>query len=438
MFGLSNKNNVTQDAYNSLQQQLQETTNTLAAISDSFASIEFTPSGEIISANQHFLNTMGYSLNDIQGKHHRIFCTDETKQSQEYQQFWYQLSQGKQIKGLFQRMTKNGKDIWLEASYCPVFDDQGSVYKVIKIASDTSTRVAEHHELASQTQAVSRSMAVIEFDLNGNILHANENFLATVGYTFDEIKEKHHRLFVTPSYAQTSEYQNFWYQLNQGQFMGGKFERVNKAGQTLWLEATYNPIFDTNGKLYKVIKFATDITQTVILGQENSQLAYDLSVKTRQLSAEGSHSGNQAIEQMVQMVEALNSTSDVISQLEEQSKTITNMVDTISAIADQTNLLALNAAIEAARAGDQGRGFAVVADEVRQLASRTNESTVKIDNVVKQNSQFTTQAVSSMSEIIARAESSMEKVKEASTSIQDIEDSINDVVMAVQKMSAAS
>ncbi|WP_311567476.1 methyl-accepting chemotaxis protein [Photobacterium arenosum] len=438
MFGLSNKNNVTQDAYNSLQQQLQETTNTLAAISDSFASIEFTPSGEIISANQHFLNTMGYSLNDIQGKHHRIFCTDETKQSQEYQQFWYQLSQGKQIKGLFQRMTKNGKDIWLEASYCPVFDDQGSVYKVIKIASDTSTRVAEHHELASQTQAVSRSMAVIEFDLNGNILHANENFLATVGYTFDEIKGKHHRLFVTPSYAQTSEYQNFWYQLNQGQFMGGKFERVNKTGQTLWLEATYNPIFDTNGKLYKVIKFATDITQTVILGQENSQLAYDLSVKTRQLSAEGSHSGNQAIEQMVQMVEALNSTSDVISQLEEQSKTITNMVDTISAIADQTNLLALNAAIEAARAGDQGRGFAVVADEVRQLASRTNESTVKIDNVVKQNSQFTTQAVSSMSEIIARAESSMEKVKEASTSIQDIEDSINDVVMAVQKMSAAS
>lgn len=438
MFGLSNKNNVTQDAYNTLQQQLQEATNTLAAISDAFASIEFTPSGEIISANQHFLNTMGYSLNDIQGKHHRMFCTDETKQSQEYQQFWYQLSQGKQIKGLFQRITKSGKDIWLEASYCPVFDDEGSICKVIKIASDTSARVADHHELASQTQAVSRSMAVIEFDLNGNILHANENFLATVGYTFEEIKGKHHRLFVPPSYAQTSEYQNFWYQLNQGQFMGGKFERVNKAGQPLWLEATYNPIFDTNGKLYKVIKFATDITQTVILGQENSQLAYDLSVKTRQLSAEGSNSGNQAIEQMAQMVEALNSTSDVISQLEEQSKTITNMVDTISAIADQTNLLALNAAIEAARAGDQGRGFAVVADEVRQLASRTNESTVKIDNVVKQNSQFTTQAVSSMSEIIARAESSMAKVKEASTSIQDIEDSINDVVMAVQKMSEVS
>lgn len=438
MFGLSKKNNVTQDAYNTLQQQLQEATTTLAAISDAFASIEFTPSGEIISANQYFLTAMGYSLNEIQGKHHRMFCTDETKQSQEYQQFWHQLSQGKQIKGLFQRITKSGKDIWLEASYCPVFDDEGTVYKVIKMASDTSARVADHHELASQTQAVSRSMAVIEFDLNGNILHANENFLATVGYTLDEIKGKHHRLFVSPSYAQTSEYQNFWYQLNQGQFMGGKFERVNKAGQPLWLEATYNPIFDTNGKLYKVIKFATDITQAVILGQENSQLAYDLSVKTRQLSAEGSNSGNQAIEQMTQMVEALNSTSDVISQLEEQSKTITNMVDTISAIADQTNLLALNAAIEAARAGDQGRGFAVVADEVRQLASRTNESTVKIDNVVKQNSQFTTQAVTSMSEIIARAESSMEKVKEAGTSIQDIENSINDVVMAVQKMSEVS
>ncbi|WP_027250885.1 methyl-accepting chemotaxis protein [Photobacterium halotolerans] len=438
MFGLSKKNNVTQDAYNTLQQQLQEATTTLAAISDAFASIEFTPSEEIISANQYFLTAMGYSLNEIQGKHHRMFCTDETKQSQEYQQFWHQLSQGKQIKGLFQRITKSGKDIWLEASYCPVFDDEGTVYKVIKMASDTSARVADHHELASQTQAVSRSMAVIEFDLNGNILHANENFLATVGYTLDEIKGKHHRLFVSPSYAQTSEYQNFWYQLNQGQFMGGKFERVNKAGQPLWLEATYNPIFDTNGKLYKVIKFATDITQAVILGQENSQLAYDLSVKTRQLSAEGSNSGNQAIEQMTQMVEALNSTSDVISQLEEQSKTITNMVDTISAIADQTNLLALNAAIEAARAGDQGRGFAVVADEVRQLASRTNESTVKIDNVVKQNSQFTTQAVTSMSEIIARAESSMEKVKEAGTSIQDIENSINDVVMAVQKMSEVS
>ncbi|UIP30220.1 PAS domain-containing methyl-accepting chemotaxis protein [Photobacterium sp. TLY01] len=438
MFGLSNKNNITQDAYNTLQQQLQEARHTLAAISDSFASIEFTPSGEIIRANQHFLNTMGYSLNEIQGKHHRIFCTDETKKSQEYQQFWSQLSQGKQLKGLFQRITKSGQDIWLEASYCPVFDHEGIVYKVIKIASDTTARVADHHELASQTQAVSRSMAVIEFDLNGTILHANENFLATVGYTLDEIKGKHHRLFVSPAYAQTSEYQNFWSQLNQGQFMGGKFERVNKAGQPLWLEATYNPIFDASGKLYKVIKFATDITQTVILGQENSQLAYDMSVKTRQLSAEGSSSGNQAIEQMSQMVEALNSTSDVISQLEEQSKSITKMVDTISAIADQTNLLALNAAIEAARAGDQGRGFAVVADEVRQLASRTNESTVKIDNVVKQNSQFTTQAVTSMAEIIARAESSMEKVKEAGTSIQDIEASINDVVMAVQKMSEVS
>ncbi|MCM0148708.1 PAS domain-containing methyl-accepting chemotaxis protein [Photobacterium galatheae] len=435
MFRLSRKNGAPLANDELIQRENREAKQFLQAIQDAFAFIEFTPTGEIISANSAFLRAMEYNLNDIQGKHHRMFCTQETRQSQAYQAFWGQLAQGKQSHGLFQRLTKSGKEIWLEASYCPVFDEDGSVYKVIKIASDISDRVAEHHDLASQMQAVSRSMAIIEFDLNGHILNANDNFLVTVGYSLAEIQGKHHRIFVTPDYAKSPEYQSFWDQLIHGQYLGGKFERVNKAGQPLWLEATYNPIFDANGSLYKVVKFATDITQNVLIGQENNQLAYDLSVSTSQLSAEGGSAGNMAIEQMTQMVKALNITSDVITKLEDQSKTITSMVDTISAIADQTNLLALNAAIEAARAGDQGRGFAVVADEVRQLASRTNESTDKIEQVVKQNNQFTAQAVSSMSEIITHAHHSMEKVKEASAAIHNIEAGISDVVSAIQKMS---
>ncbi|MDO6706908.1 PAS domain-containing methyl-accepting chemotaxis protein [Photobacterium sp. 1_MG-2023] len=438
MFGLSKKNNVSLEEYEAIKKQCLETKQHLNAINDVFATIEFFPDGKIITANPHFLKTMGYDLIDIQGHHHQMFCSSETRQGPEYKRFWQQLAAGQQSKGLFQRLKKNGQEIWLEASYCPVKGDDGQVYKVLKIAADTTERVAAHHENTSQMQAVSRSMAVIEFDLEGRILTANENFLNTVGYTLEEIKGKHHRLFVTPEHAKSQEYRDFWSQLNQGQFLGGKFERVNHQGDPLWLEATYNPIFDANGKLYKVIKFATDITQNVLLGHQNSQLAYDLSVKTSQLSAEGSHSGNLAIEQMTHMVEALNMTSDVIAQLEEQSKTITSMVDTISGIANQTNLLALNAAIEAARAGEQGRGFAVVADEVRQLAFRTNESTDKIDNLVKQNSQFTVQAVTSMSDIISHAHSSMEKVKEASQAIHEIEASMNEVVDAVRKMSEAS
>ncbi|GAB6263019.1 PAS domain-containing methyl-accepting chemotaxis protein [Photobacterium sp. CCB-ST2H9] len=434
-FGVSRKNVVSLTNDEFVQRENNEAKHLLNAIKNAFAFIEFTPTGEIISANPPFLRAMGYNLSEIQGKHHRMFCTEETRQSQAYQVFWKQLAQGQQSNGLFKRLTKSGKEIWLEASYCPVFDPDGSVYKVIKIASDISERVAEHHDLASQMQAVSRSMAIIEFDLNGHILNANDNFLSTVGYTLTEIQGKHHRIFVAPEYAKSREYQNFWDQLVHGQYLGGKFERINKAGDTLWLEATYNPIFDANGVLYKIIKFATDITQSVLIGQENSQLAYELSVNTSQLSAEGSSAGNMAIQQMTQMVEALNITSGVMTQLEEQSKTITSMVDTISGIADQTNLLALNAAIEAARAGDQGRGFAVVADEVRQLAFRTNESTEKIDHVVKQNSQLTTRAVSSMSEIITHAHSSMEKVKEASAAIHNIEAGISDVVNAIRKMS---
>lgn len=436
MFGLLKRNTVSQETLLSVTHLYHESHQLLTAITDSFASIEFTPSGQILLANPLFQSVMEYSIDEIEGKHHRMFCTEHTRNSQEYREFWHQLASGVPINGLFQRVTKSGREVWLEASYCPVHDQEGRVCKIIKVATDVTERVMAHHHLESQVKAVSRSMAIIEFDLSGNILFANENFLGAVGYRLEEIQGHHHRMFVSPEYAQSRKYQQFWAKLNQGQFLGGKFERVNKAGDRLWLEATYNPIFDTNGQLYRVIKFATDITQSVLLEQENNQLAYELSVKTCQLSAEGCESGHQAIAKMSEMVAGLNATSDVISQLEAQSQIITSMVDTISAIANQTNLLALNAAIEAARAGEQGRGFAVVADEVRQLAARTNESTVRIEDVVRQNSQVTSQAVDSMSTIIASARSSMERVKAANEAIQDIEKSINDVVAAIQRLSA--
>lgn len=232
------------------------------AISRSSAVIEFTPEGVITYANDLFLQTVGYSLSEIQGKHHRLFVLDDEANSDQYTFFWRDLARGALKQGRFDRKGKLGNLIHLEASYNPIFNEHNQVVKVVKFATDITQSVIKERESISKMNAVNRSMAIVEFDLQGNILDANDNFLKTVGYGLHEIVGKHHRIFMPQNQINTAEYAQFWRQLSEGKFNAGTFERRNKAGNPLWLEASYNPVFDEKGRVTKIVKFATDISRS--------------------------------------------------------------------------------------------------------------------------------------------------------------------------------
>jgi len=408
------------------------------ALSSSMAMIEFTPDGDILTANQNFLSTMQYELNQIVGHHHSLFCSKKLAASDEYKRMWRDLGNGKAIKGEFMRINSQGNEIWLAASYCPVLNKEAQVTKIVKIASNVTETVQTMHELNAQVNAVSRSMATIEFDTKGNILLANDNFLQTMGYSESELEGQHHRIFCSQELANSEEYRQFWQRLNSGEFTSGTFQRVNKQGETMWLEATYNPIFDAQGKLYKIMKFATDNTAHIEANKRTSEIAYESSMTTERISQQGNDIVNEAIQAMKHVAEGLQTAASSIDSLSKQSEQISNIVNTITGIADQTNLLALNAAIEAARAGEQGRGFAVVADEVRQLAGRTSKSTAEIDGVVQENNQLASAAVQSMEEIVKRSQEGMTLIQQTGEVITEISTSTKEMVNIVSQLSKTS
>ncbi|MFD2176180.1 methyl-accepting chemotaxis protein [Veronia pacifica] len=236
----------------------------IEAIHKSQAVIEFELDGTIITANQNFLSTVGYSLEEIQGKHHSMFVETQQSQSAEYKRFWQDLGSGQFMSGEFHRVGKGGKEIWIQASYNPIFDMSGKPFKVVKFASDITQQKIMSADYSGQIQAISKSQAVIEFELDGTIKTANENFLGAVGYDLEEIQGKHHRMFVEKSYRESMEYKDFWKRLGQGEFQAGEYKRINKAGQEIWIQASYNPIMDASGKPFKVVKYATDITEQMV------------------------------------------------------------------------------------------------------------------------------------------------------------------------------
>ncbi|HEU0120007.1 MAG TPA: PAS domain-containing methyl-accepting chemotaxis protein [Bryobacteraceae bacterium] len=232
----------------------------VAAIHRSQAVIEFQLDGTIITANDNFLTTLGYRLEEIAGRHHRIFVLEEERNSEEYRQFWQSLNRGEYQSGEFRRMAKGGKDVWIQASYNPVFDANGKPYKIVKFAVDITRQKQLFADYSGQIAAISKSQAVIEFKLDGTIVNANENFLQATGYTLAEIQGRHHRMFMPESERESVAYQDFWNALGRGEFQGGEYKRVGKGGRELWILATYNPIRDLNGRPFKVVKYATDIT----------------------------------------------------------------------------------------------------------------------------------------------------------------------------------
>ncbi|HEX7675072.1 MAG TPA: PAS domain-containing protein [Bdellovibrio sp.] len=239
----------------------------LAALSKVQAIIEFNLDGTILTANENFLKAMGYSLDEIQNRHHAMFCDPTYANTPEYKKFWERLANGECTASEFKRFGKGGKEIWINASYNPVFDAEGRPFKVVKFATDITATKMKNSEYEGKILAISKAQAVIEFNLDGTIMNANENFLKTLGYSLPEIQGKHHRIFCEPEYAASAEYQNFWKKLNTGEFDSGRYLRVGAGGKQIWIQATYNPIMDMNGKPYKVVKFASDITEQVKLEQ---------------------------------------------------------------------------------------------------------------------------------------------------------------------------
>ncbi|MDF2643874.1 MAG: biofilm dispersion protein BdlA [Pseudomonas sp.] len=407
----------------------------LTAIDRSMATIEFDLDGVVLDANDNFLATMRYSRDAIIGQKHKMFCTPEYVRGTDYADLWARLRAGEFVADTFGRIAGDGRTVWLEASYNPVKDSAGRPVKIIKYALDVTEKVEADSEAQNKLQAIDRAMGVIEFDLQGHILRANDNLTRLVGYNESELVGRHHRMLCPDDVARSAEYAAFWRRLNSGEFFSGQFKRVNRQGQTLWLEATYNPVYDANGKLWKIVKFASDITARVVQHEQDASSAaqaYHISVQTQDITAQGSEVIQQAASEMRQISKNIEDSSRMIAQLGERSEQITAIVNTIRSIADQTNLLALNAAIEAARAGEQGRGFAVVADEVRQLAGRTSRSTTEISEMIGIIQNETRQAIESMDTTRTTAAKGVELADRAGSVIVQISEGTRDAVDAVK------
>ena len=410
------------------------------AVDRSTAMIEFKPDGTIVSANENLLATMGYRLEEIVGQHHRIFCFPDYQASAEYRKFWQRLAAGEFIRERFLRRHKQGQEVWLEASYNPIKGPDGRIEGVLKLATDITAQVAREQEQNSMVEAISRSMAVIAFNLKGEVLEANENFEQTMGYRLNEIRGKHHRMFCTREEADSAEYRRFWERLNKGEFFSGRFQRINRHGDTVWLSATYNPVFDASGKLYKVVKFARDVTGLVRQQQAESEaakLAYEISQQTDESARHGAKVIRETVAVVRGIDDELSRADEGLTAVSQQSEMISSIVQVIRGIAEQTNLLALNAAIEAARAGEQGRGFAVVADEVRNLAARTSQATVEIVEVVKRNHELAQVSVDSMQASRHKVDQGVNLVNQAGDVIEEIQSGARQVVDAVRQFADA-
>lgn len=344
------------------------------------------------------------------------------------------LEHGKLRTGAFRLLSANGNAAWLRSIWQPLHNSRKQLLGFTVSSSNLTRTIETSKEHEGLINALFRSTAVIEFDLQGEVLTANQRFLDAMGYRLEQIKGKHHRTFCEAQEYNSPAYLEFWAKINRGEFIADRFKRIDSGGRTIWLEASYNPVYDAYGTFYKVVKFATVITDQVKQEEavaEAATIAYSTSQKTDATAQKGTAVVNQTVEVMRKITHQVQEAEEGIEALDKQSQLISTIIKTISGIADQTNLLALNAAIEAARAGEQGRGFAVVADEVRNLAARTSQAAKEIVDVVQKNQTLAQVAVESMASSRVQAEQGLNLANEAGSVMVDIQDGAQRVVAAV-------
>jgi methyl-accepting chemotaxis protein len=348
----------------------------LEALDRSQAIIEFTPDGTILKANDNFLKTMGYRREEIIGGNHSLFVDPHYAESDDYKAFWQALRSGQFQSASFKRYGKGKRAVWIQAIYNPILNKNGEVERVVKFATDITLPTVKAQE------AIDRTQATISFKLDGTILDANSAFLQTMGYRLDEVVGKHHSMFVDRAYASSPDYARFWDNLRTGQFQAGEFERVGKGGRQVWINASYNPVFDLAGRPEKVVKYATDITASKQIAAETREVADQVASATENMSTSVGEIAQNMVttrDTVNDAAKAANLAEQDIEKLMQTTASMGGILEVIAAISGQIDMLALNARIEAARAGEAGRGFAVVADEVKKLAGRTTEATQTIE-----------------------------------------------------------
>jgi methyl-accepting chemotaxis protein len=386
------------------------------AINKSQAVIEFSLDGKILHANRNFLNALGYSLEDIKGQHHSMFVDADYRQSAEYRLFWEKLGRGEFDAGEYKRIGKGGKEIWIQASYNPIFDRNGKAYKVVKYATDVTEQKLRNADYKGQLAAISKAQAVIEFSLDGTVRHANENFLNALGYSLDEIKGKHHSMFVEPGYRQSTEYRIFWETLGRGEYQAAQYKRIGKGGKEIWIQASYNPIFDMNGKPFKVVKYATDVTAQV-KASEMLQLA----VQQTQEAVEAA--GGNDLSQRI----PLEGKSGEIAAL---CTGINGLLDTMASVVTEIKEASREIANASGEITTATTDLSQRTEEQASSLEQTSASMEEISATVKKNAENAQQASASAAatrdvasrggDVVAQAVSAMSKIEESSRKISDI------------------
>ena len=460
------------------------------AINKSQAVIEFEMDGTILDANQNFLSALGYELRDIKGKNHNMFVDSNYRNSSEYKDFWDNLKRGEFQAAEYKRIGKGGREVWIQGSYNPILNRQGQPVKVIKFATDITPQKVRNMDYRGKIEAINKSQAMIEFNLDGTVLDANENFLSALGYHLDEIKGQHHSLFVDPAERNSNEYKVFWDALRRGEYQAAEYKRIGKGGKSVWIQASYNPIINDDGVVVKVVKFATDISAQVEERMRRTEIQKNIDRDLGEITDAVANTKNQAtnvsgaadetssnvqslaagIEELVASVGEINrqvssaldvsteavdqakSTNGVVSGLADSAQNIGEVVGMISDIAEQTNLLALNATIESARAGDAGKGFAVVASEVKSLASQTAKATEEISKQIN-DMQTTTQdavkaiegiskTIGDINEFSAAISAAMEEqtavTGEMSSNMQTAASGVNNITQGISEIAGAT
>ncbi|EKT4468192.1 PAS domain S-box protein [Pseudomonas putida] len=424
-------------------QQLREDLMSVEQVKSSLDSemlvLQLGPDGRIESVNSNFEQEMLYRAEQLIGRNIEDIVPAHVKQLDFYQRMKGAITRGEHLNGAFRLLRGNGQEAWLRSILQPVKSSDGRIRYFSLHSSDLTRTIETSREHESLIKALMRSTALIEFNLQGEVLTANDRFLQAMGYSLEQLRGKHHRIFCEPEEANSPAYQAFWDKLRRGEFVADRFKRIDAHGRVVWLEASYNPIIDAHDVLYKVVKFATVITDQVnqeLAVAEAADIAYNTSLGTDASARKATGVVTQTVDVMRGLERSMQDAAQGIQALDTQSRVIGSIIKTISDIAGQTNLLALNAAIEAARAGEQGRGFAVVADEVRQLASRTSTATDEIAKVVLQNEQLAQAAVDIIDTSKRQAEQGLALAADTGGVIVEIQEGAQKVVDAVGRFSS--